>query len=265
MLSAAHIPASVFYWMRCHAALLPCCFCTGTTPSKKATALTSTAATAVTVATAAFPSTTPAESVRRNLHRPAPLSPNLTRLPLKYAVLKGCGTLALPLMLSACSWSWFGLNSPPRTVSSHATGWLSVAPARDFVYLPARDGHMSANRIENTAMTGIVLKDDINGAVRDSVARSLRVAGFHLDDGRKVLSGSIEKFSVDDARSPTWWTLKMRYMVTDSATRKVVFTTTRTVRHKAPKFTSSNVAIEDTVRSSVEALIGDPGFIRSVN
>jgi hypothetical protein len=179
-------------------------------------------------------------------------------------VIKGCGVVALPLMLSACSWSWFGLNCPPRA-AAHSTGWLSVAPARDFAYMPARTGQVSPNRIENMAMTGIVLKTDINETVRNSVANSLRVAGFHLTEGRKVLSGSIEKFTVDDSRSPAFWTLKMRYVVTDAATQKVVFSTTKTVRQKSPKFTSNTIAIEDTVKLSVDALISDPGFVESVN
>ncbi|NPT55913.1 hypothetical protein [Paraburkholderia elongata] len=179
-------------------------------------------------------------------------------------MLKGCGAVALPLMLSACSWSWFGLNSPPRA-AAHSTGWLSVAPARDFVYMPALNGQVSPNRIENTAMTGIVLKNDINETVRNGIASSLRIAGFHLAEGGKVLSGSIENFTVDDSRSPAFWTLKMRYIVTDPATQKVVFTTIKTVRQKSPKFTSNTVAIEDTVRLSVDALISDPGFVKSVN
>ncbi|WP_434115950.1 hypothetical protein [Paraburkholderia caffeinilytica] len=180
-------------------------------------------------------------------------------------MLKGCGVVALPLMLSACSWSWFGLNSPPRAAAAHSTGWLSIAPASDFVYVPARNGLVSPNRIENTGMTGIILKTDISEAVRNGVVSSLRIAGFHLTGDRKVLSGSIEQFTVDDSRSPTFWTLKMRYVVTDTVTQNVVFSTTKTVRQKSPKFTSNTIAIEDTVRLSVDALISDPGFVKSVN
>lgn len=114
-------------------------------------------------------------------------------------------------------------------------------------------------------MTGIVLKNDINETVRNGVVHSLRAAGFHVDAGERVLSGSIEKFTVDDTRSPALWTLKMRYVVTDTATQQVVFSTVKTVRQKSPKFTSSTVAIEDTVKMSVEALVGDAGFVRAVN
>lgn len=168
-------------------------------------------------------------------------------------------------MLSACSWSWFGINSTTHTAAVHSTGWLSVAPARDFAYMPARNGDVSPNRIENTAMTGIILKDDISEVVRNSVANSLQVAGFHLNENKRVLSGSIEVFKVDDTRSTTFWTLKMHYVVTDSATRRVVFSTTRTVKQKSPKFTSSTIAIQDTVKLSIDALIDDPGFVKAVN
>lgn len=180
-------------------------------------------------------------------------------------MLKGCGGVLLPLMLSACSWSWFGLNSSAQHTRTHATGALSVAPARDFLYRPARDGHISPNRIENTAMTGLVLKDDISQVVRNSVASSLRVAGLRIDDNRRVLSASIDAFTVEDTRSPTLWTLKMHYVVIDAATQKVMFSTTRTVRRKSPKFTSNTIAIEDTVKLSVETLLGDPDFIKAVN
>jgi hypothetical protein len=180
-------------------------------------------------------------------------------------MLKGCGAVALPLMLSACSWSWFGLNSSAPRAVAHPTGWLSVAPARDFEYIPARTGHISPNRIENTAMTGIILKDDINEVVRNSVANRLQVEGFHLNEGKRVLSGSIEVFKVEDTRSPTLWTLTMHYVVIDTATRRIVFSTTRTVKQKSPKFTSTTIAIEDTVKLSVDALIGDPRFVEAVN
>lgn len=228
-------------------------FSAGMTPFKRATPLTSTAA---------FSSTAP------ELQQPdlaLPRSTRAARSPLSSAVLKGCGAIALPLLLSACSWSWFGLNSSAQHAAAHSTGWLSVAPVRDFAYMPARSGHISPNRIENTAMTGIILKDDVAETVRNGVAHSLQIAGFHIDDGKRVLSGSIETFTVDDARSPAFWTLKMRYVVTDSVTRQVVFSTTKTVKQKSPKFTNSTIAIEDTVKLSVDALIGDPGFVKAVN
>jgi hypothetical protein len=57
----------------------------------------------------------------------------------------------------------------------------------------------------------------------------------------------------------------MRYVVIDTASRKVVFSTIKTVKQKSPKFTNSTIAIEDTVKLSVDALIEDPGFVKAVN
>jgi hypothetical protein len=44
-----------------------------------------------------------------------------------------------------------------------------------------------------------------------------------------------------------------------------VYSATRTVKQKSPKFTNVTIALDDTVRQSVNALIGDPAFIKSVN
>lgn len=189
--------------------------------------------------------------------------------PTRAALLKSCGAAALPLLLSACSWSWFGLNShavhgDTRT-HAHASGALGVAPAHEFVYQPARSGRVSANRIENTAMTVIVLKSDIAQTVRDDVERSLHADGLRIDDDRRMLSARIESFHVDDQRSPASWTLKMHYVLTDTAARKVLFSATKTVTHKAPKFTSTTIAIDDTVRLSVDALLEDRGFVKALN
>jgi hypothetical protein len=57
----------------------------------------------------------------------------------------------------------------------------------------------------------------------------------------------------------------MRYVVVDTATRTVVFSTTKTVKQKSPKFTNNMIAIQDTVKLSVDALIRDPGFVKAVN
>jgi hypothetical protein len=180
---------------------------------------------------------------------------------VKFALLKRCGTAAAVLQLSACSWFGFLHPSAPTV----AGGSLSVAPARMFVYLPARDGRISPNRIENTAMSSIVLKEDINEAVRDAVARALRLSGFQLDNPTRALAGRIEYFSVSDIRSPAVWMLRTRYTVHDTATGRLVYASTQTVRLRRPTFTNAHDALEDTVARSIEALIRDPAFLRSVN
>jgi hypothetical protein len=173
-----------------------------------------------------------------------------------------CGIAASALQLSACSLFSFFHAAPPE---SSATGSLSVAPASEFAYLPAHKGLVSPNRIKNTAMTSIVMKADINEAVRNDVARQLQASGFNLANASKVLSGRIETFSVDDVRSPAVWTLTIHYVVREAGTRQIVYAATKTVRQKCQKFTNSNIALDDTVKLSVAALLGDAAFIRSMN
>lgn len=131
--------------------------------------------------------------------------------------------------------------------------------------MPARSGHVSPNRIENTAVSSIVIKQDIDEAVRANIVHELQLAGIHVAEGARVLSGTIEGFSVDDLRSPAQWTLTIRYVVTDTATGNVIYEATKTVQHQSPKFTSNSIAISDIVKSSVGALIRDPAFAKTVN
>jgi hypothetical protein len=185
-----------------------------------------------------------------------------TRFDVKSTLFRRCGIAVAALQLSACSWFGFFHSGPP---AEHTTGSLSVAPASEFVYVPARTGQVSPNRIENTAMSSIVLKTDIGEAVRNDVSHALQVAGFKVATPGKVLSGTIETFTVNDVRSPALWTLKIHYVVHDAATQRIVYSATRTVKQKSPKFTNVTIALDDTVRQSVNALIGDPAFIKSVN
>lgn len=146
----------------------------------------------------------------------------------------------------------------------HTTNLAHVAPAGEFVYMPARAGQLSPNRIQNTAMTGIVLKTDISEAVRSTVAHELKLAGLSLANHRKVLGGQIETLSVDDVRTPAVWTLTIHYVVHDAATQRVVYTASKTVKHRCAKFTNARIALDDTVKQSVDALLRDPAFIESL-
>lgn len=168
-------------------------------------------------------------------------------------------------LLPACSWigPWFGYHS--RSHAEPVTGSLAVAPAQDFVYEASFEGAHSANRIANTAVSSILLKQDVNAAVRDAIAAQLRLSGFDLAGTRRVLSGRIEKCFVDDERSPARWTLRIRYVVTDVESGRVVYTSTKTVRREAPKFTNNAIALEDTVRANVQILMDDSSFARALN
>ncbi|WJF92022.1 hypothetical protein QS306_14750 [Paraburkholderia bonniea] len=181
---------------------------------------------------------------------------------MKSPLLLRCGTLCFVLLLSACSWP--GFLRHPEIASAPVDCALSVAPSASFIYGPTQGGRLSANRVANTAMTSIILKQSVSAAVRDAVKASLVVAQVGVNNPHKVLSGRIEQFSVDDLRAPANWSLKIRYVLTDSSTHKTLYQSTQTVKQRAAKFTSNEGALSDTVNLSVKALVSDPAFISAM-
>lgn len=173
------------------------------------------------------------------------------------------GVLSTALLLSACC--FFGRHRSRTDALTHLNGSLSVAPAYDFVYAPAEAGRVSPNRIENTAMSSIILKKNIDVSVHDAVASNLKHAGIDTADSKRVLTARIEAFTVEDARSPAWWTLTMRYSLVDTDSKRVLYTSTKTVRQQFRTFTNNTIALEDIVRANVSTLLDDPEFAQAVH
>jgi hypothetical protein len=173
------------------------------------------------------------------------------------------GLLSTALLLSACC--FFGRHRARTDALTHLNGSLSVAPAYDFVYAPAAAGRVSPNRIENTAMSSITLKKNIDVCVHDAVAINLKRAGLDTADSKRVLTARIETFSVEDARSPAWWTLTLRYSLVDADTKRVLYMSTKTVRQEFRTFTNNTIALEDIVRANVATLLDDPEFAQAVH
>lgn len=171
-----------------------------------------------------------------------------------------CGVFGSAMLLSACC--LFPGYRHKTDAIPHTTGSLTVAPASSFAYVPAEDGRLSPNRIQNTASSSITLKKNIDASVRDAVAKTLTRAGINTADNARILSARIEVFSVEDARSPAWWTLKMHYVLTGTDSKQELYASTKTVRRQFHTFTSNTIALEDTVAANVSALLGDPDFVR---
>ncbi|MEP9327219.1 hypothetical protein PPMP20_29400 [Paraburkholderia phymatum] len=131
--------------------------------------------------------------------------------------------------------------------------------------MPALDGHITANRIANTATTSIVTKKGVNAAVRDAVVSAWRKSGIAVTTHDKlVLSGRIEVLSVDDARSPAAWSMTVCYVVTNESTNETVYVKRNTVHLYRQKFTNPAFAIDDVVKLSVDTLVRDPSFHRAL-
>jgi hypothetical protein len=182
---------------------------------------------------------------------------------VKPSLLVRYGVLGATVLLSACC--FFTRHRHTTDAVPQVTGSLSIAPSYDFVYAPAETGRVSPNRIENAAVASIVLKKNVDVSVHDAVAKTLKRAGVDTGDSRRVLTARIETCSVADERSPAWWTLTMHYVLTDADTKRVLYSTTKTVRRQFRTFSSNTIALEDLVSANVSELLGDPEFVRSVH
>ncbi|MPW21023.1 hypothetical protein GCT13_30165 [Paraburkholderia sp. CNPSo 3157] len=173
-------------------------------------------------------------------------------------LLKRSGIACFALLTAACS------LFVPRAPSSQVTpadNALVIAAAREFPYMPAREGHITPNRIANTATTAVLLKKGVESAVREAVVTAWRKSGITVTThDRLVLSGGIEALSVDDARSPAIWTITVRYFVTNASTRETIYVRTTTVHMYRQKFTNPAFALDDIVKLSVDMLVRDPLF-----
>ncbi|MBN3754547.1 hypothetical protein G3N95_16475 [Paraburkholderia sp. Tr-20389] len=173
-------------------------------------------------------------------------------------LLKRSSLACFALLTSACSFF------VPRSASSNETpanNALVIAPARGFAYMPALDGHITADRIANTATTSILLKKGVGTVVRDAVVSAWRKSGIAVTThDRLVLSGRIEVLSVDDARSPATWSMTVCYFVTNESTKETVYVKSNTVHLYRQKFTNPAFALDDVVKLSVDTLVRDPSF-----
>ncbi|MEX3933872.1 hypothetical protein AB4Y32_19050 [Paraburkholderia phymatum] len=83
-------------------------------------------------------------------------------------LLKRSSIACFALLTAACS--FFVPHSPASQVT-HANNALVIAAAREFPYMPARDGHITPDRIANTATTAVLLKKGVESAVREARPR----------------------------------------------------------------------------------------------
>jgi hypothetical protein len=173
-------------------------------------------------------------------------------------LLKRSGIACFALLTSACSFFM------PRSVASNPTpadNALVIAAPGGFAYLPAREGHVTFDRIANTATTSILLKKGVEAAVRDAVVSAWRKSGIAVTThDRLVLSGRVEGLSVDDARSPATWTMTICYFVTNASTKETVYVKSNTVHLYRQKFTNPLFTLDDIVKLSVDTILRDPSF-----
>ncbi|MCL1635977.1 hypothetical protein M2650_15240 [Luteimonas sp. SX5] len=167
--------------------------------------------------------------------------------------------LGMALALGGCA-SNIPLNYAPSSVMS-AEGALTVT---DFRYLPAISGKVKPNQIRNTAIGNAYFDQNVDVFFKDAVFKELRFVGMKLNDPNKVLGGEIDEFLIDDLGYSVDWTLRVKYVVTEAGTGKVMYESTKTTQRKTSKFANVFGALNETIKLNVEEAMKDPQFMAAV-
>lgn len=181
--------------------------------------------------------------------------------------LFACIAIVSTLVLSGCATQPIPVNYAPSSIKSSA-GSLSVS---DFLYLPASPNAskpyaskmVATNQIRNTAMGAVMIDRDVSKFIRDAVFSELRVVGIKTNDSSKVLSGEIEEFLIDDLGYSIDWTLRIKYVLTETTSQKVVFSSIKNTQRKTAKFANVFGALNETIKVNIEELIDDVEFARA--
>ncbi|WP_148264748.1 hypothetical protein [Collimonas fungivorans] len=174
-------------------------------------------------------------------------------------------TFLSTLLLSGCvAYSPLPVNYAPSSIKS-ATGSLSIA---DFGYLPASASstkRMFPNQIRNTAVGEFRIDRDVSVFVRDAVFAEFRTMGLKTNDTSKVLSGDIEEFLISDFGFSVDWTLRVKYTLTDSASKKILYQAVKNTQRNTAKFANSFGALNEIIKINSEQLVEDADFIQAIN
>lgn len=88
--------------------------------------------------------------------------------------------------------------------------------------------------------------------------------GIKTNDSSKILSGEIQEFLFDDLGYSVDWTLRMKYLLVDGASKRVLYQAVKDTQRKTNKFANPFGALNETIKLNVEQLIDDPEFIQKI-
>jgi hypothetical protein len=152
---------------------------------------------------------------------------------------------------------------------SYTPGSLYKVPGEvsvsDFKYLPAAAGQVKPFQIRNTAWGNLKFTKDISVFFKDAVSRELRFAGVNPDNSFRVLSGEIEDFLIDDSGYNVDWTLQVHYLVKNTQTGKIAYSSTKVTQRRASKLVHLNSALSEIIKLNIEELLKDEAFIKAIN
>lgn len=166
--------------------------------------------------------------------------------------LAGCGT---PTGLT--------IDYAPSSTKT-AQGSLAVGEFTYSAVDPKTSKPMPPDVIRNTAMGEIKLDRDVSKFIRDAVFVELRFVGINTSSSGKVLTGDIQDFFIDDLGYSIDWTYKVNYTVKEETSGNIVYAAVKNIQRKTNKFGNALGVLKENIKMSVEELIEDPDFLKSI-
>jgi hypothetical protein len=111
------------------------------------------------------------------------------------------------------------------------------ADVGQFTYVPAKNGNVAPNQIENTAVGSVYISADVADFVRRATALELEKTGVALSDRSPVqVYGDVLRFKIGDLGYSIDWTYCVRYRVTRKTDARDVVNAVYKVEKKTGKF-----------------------------
>jgi hypothetical protein len=169
--------------------------------------------------------------------------------------------LAAALLLGGCATQPLPLNYAPSSVLT-LEGRVNVV---EFKYLPTLNNpKIKPTQIRNTALGNAIFEEPIDKIFKEAVFKELRFVGVKLDSVTLSLGGEIEEFLIDDLGYSVDWTLRVKYVVTDKESGKVLYESVKNTQRKTNKFANVFAALNETIKLNIEDLIKDPAFAGTI-
>ena len=172
--------------------------------------------------------------------------------------IKPHGGLALCLLVFGGCASILPLSYSPTSKLS-ASGSVAIG---EFKYLPALNGRVERNQIQNTAWDDLFFDQEIGAFFRDAVFKELNRVSVKTESGTRTLSGEVREFLIDDLGAEVDWTIGVVYRVT--TVEKTVYDSEKITRRRTPKRGDPSITMNESVRLNIEEVISDPVFLKAI-
>lgn len=136
----------------------------------------------------------------------------------------------------------------------------------DFKYLPAQaaDSKIKPNQIRNTALGNVLFDQPIEKIFKEALFKELRFVGVKLDNPDRQLGGEVEEFLIDDLGYSVDWTLRVKYVLKDKATGRVLYESVKSTQRKTNKFVNQFASLNETIKLNIEELMQDKALTEAI-